>query len=273
MIGPDGRMTRGVAGRAARFPWWLLVLGLAIGFALLKAATSATYSQIFSLLLSGLGVTVEVTVITFPLAIVIGLFVALQLLSENPFRRNLATLYVQVARGLPVLVQIFLVVFVVVPAGVAAVRWLGALGGVTLTLRTADVPMVARVMAALAFAYGAFEAETIRGGLTSLSRGQAEASRALGMTRGQALRHVLLPQTFRRILPTLGNDLICLLKDSSLVSVLGVADITQQARNYASSTFRYTESLSLLALFYLTLTLLLSLGIKGLEHRYRRHGA
>jgi polar amino acid transport system permease protein len=133
--------------------------------------------------------------------------------------------------------------------------------------------MAARVVAALVCAYGAFEAETIRGGLTSLPRGQAEAARALGLSHRQALLHVLLPQTFRRILPTLGNDLISLLKDSSLVSVLGVRDITQEARLYASSTFRYTESLTLLALLYLALTLLLALGVKALEQRYRRHAS
>ena len=121
--------------------------------------------------------------------------------------------------------------------------------------------------------YGAFEAETLRGGLTSLARGQAEAARALGLSRGQTLRHVLLPQTFRRVLPTLGNDLICLLKDSALVSVLGVRDITQEARLYQSATFRYAESLVLLAFFYLALTLLVALAVRALEHRYRRHAA
>jgi polar amino acid transport system permease protein len=165
------------------------------------------------------------------------------------------------------------VAFVLVPLGVEAARWAGDAFPSLATLRASDVPMGARVVAALAFAYGAFEAETIRGGLTSLPRGQAEAARALGLTKGQALRLVLLPQTFRRILPTLGNDLISLLKDSSLVSVLGVRDITQEARLYASSTFRYTESLELLALLYLALTLLLALGVKALEHRYRRHAA
>ena len=273
MIRADGQLSRGPAGAWSRFPWWLLALGLAMALFLLRAATSQSYAQIFHMLLSGLGITVGVTLVTFPLALGLGLWIALELLSQNPLRRNLATLYVQIARGLPVLVQIFLVVFVVVPAGVEAFKALAGLVGVHPDFRVADIPMVARVVLALAFAYGAFEAETLRGGLTSLARGQAEASRALGLSRGETLRHVLLPQTFRRVLPTLGNDLISLLKDSSLVSVLGVADITQQARNYASATFHYTESLTLLALFYLTLTLLLSLGIKGLEQRYRRHGA
>jgi polar amino acid transport system permease protein len=273
MIGPDGQLTSGNPGRLARAPWWLLVLALAATVFAWRAVTSDIYAEIFRAILSGLGVTLAVTAISFPLAIGLGLITALGLVSPHPVRRNIATLYVQVARGVPILVQIFIVAFVIVPLGVKGLHWVGGAGSSLAALRDSDVPMAARVIAALVCAYGAFEAETIRGGLTSLSRGQAEAARALGLTKGQALRHVLLPQTFRRILPTLGNDLISLLKDSSLVSVLGVRDITQEARLYASSTFRYTESLTLLALLYLALTLLLALGVKALEHRYRRHAA
>ena len=271
MIGPDGRLTSGNAGRLSRAPWWLLALALGGTVFAWRAMTSQVYADILVRILSGLGVTLAVTAVAFPLAIALGLATALGLVSPYPVRRNVATLYVQVARGVPVLVQIFIVAFVLVPLGVDALRWIG--GGALSDLRASDVPMAARVVAALVCAYGAFEAETIRGGLTSLPRGQAEAARALGLSHRQALLHVLLPQTFRRILPTLGNDLISLLKDSSLVSVLGVRDITQEARLYASSTFRYTESLTLLALLYLALTLLLALGVKALEQRYRRHAS
>ncbi len=273
MIGPDGHLSQGRVGRLARTPWWLLALALAATLVVWKTVSSDVYSDILGRLMAGLGVTLAVTAVAFPLAIALGLATALGLVSPHPVRRNVATLYVQVARGVPILVQIFLVAFVLVPLGVEAVRWAGSGSAELSGLRASDVPMAARVVAALVFAYGAFEAETVRGGLTSLARGQAEAARALGLSRRQALAHVLLPQTFRRILPTLGNDLISLLKDSSLVSVLGVRDITQEARLYASSTFRYTESLTLLALFYLALTLLLALGVKALEHRYRRHAA
>jgi polar amino acid transport system permease protein len=269
MIGPDGRLAAGSPGRLSSAPWWLLALALGGTVFAWRALTSQVYGEILGRILSGLGVTLAVTAVAFPLAVALGLATALGLVSPYPVRRNLATLYVQVARGVPVLVQIFIVAFVLVPLGVDALKWAGALPD----LRASDVPMAARVVAALVCAYGAFEAETIRGGLTSLPRGQAEAARALGLSQRQALRHVLLPQTFRRILPTLGNDLISLLKDSSLVSVLGVRDITQEARLYASSTFRYTESLTLLALLYLALTLLLALGVKALEHRYRRHAS
>lgn len=275
MILADGDLSSGPSGRLSRAPWWALVLGLGATVLVWKTATSTVYADIFLRILSGLGVTLAVTAVSFPLAVGLGLATALGLVCRHPGRRNLATLYVQAARGVPILVQIFIVAFVVVPLAVGGLRWCGAGLGLSALadLRASDVSMTARVVVALVCAYGAFEAETIRGGLTSLPRGQAEAARALGLSRGQALRHVLLPQTFRRILPTLGNDLISLLKDSSLVSVLGVRDITQEARLYANTTFRYTESLALLALLYLALTLLLALGVKALEHRYRRHAA
>jgi polar amino acid transport system permease protein len=242
----------------------LALVAVLIGW---RVATDALWRDIAARLLDGLGLTLLVTSIAFPLALGIGLFSALGLVSGNLFFRQFSTLYVQVVRGLPVLVQIFIVAFVLVPLGVETANFLG------FRIAAQDVPMVVRVIAALAFAYGAFEAETLRGGLTSLPRGQAEAARALGLSRRQTLRHILLPQTFRRVLPTLGNDLICLLKDSALVSVLGVRDITQEARLYQSATFRYTESLVLLAFYYLALTLLVALGVRALENRYRRHAA
>jgi polar amino acid transport system permease protein len=274
MIGPAGALVRRSPGPLARAPWWLLVLALCGVLFTWQVATDALYRDIFQRLLGGLGVTLAVTAIAFPLALAAGLATALGLVSENPWARHAATLYVQIARGVPLLVLIFVIAFVLVPSGVEAVRAAGALAGTdnALTrLQAADFPMTARVVIALVFAYGAFEAETLRGGLVSLPRGQAEAARALGLSRVRTLRHVLLPQTFRRVLPTLGNDLICLLKDSSLVSVLGVRDITQEARLYTSATFRYTETLMLLAFLYLALTLVLALGVRGLERRFHRH--
>jgi polar amino acid transport system permease protein len=276
MIGPDGALVRERSSPLARLPWWLLALLLFAVVLGWRVATDALYLDIARRLLSGLGVTVLVTLVAAPLSLGLGLFAALGLVSERPIWRQSALLYVQIVRGIPVLVQIFVIAFVLVPLVVAAAQWLGALGGPLAPLselHPADVPMVARVVLALVVAYGAFSAETLRGGLTSLHRGQAEAARALGLSRRQALRHVLLPQTFRRVLPSLANDLICLLKDSSLVSVLGVRDITQEARLFASATFRYTESLTLVAFFYLALTLLIALGVRALEHRYRRHAA
>ena len=269
MIGPDGALVREHRSPLARAPWWLLVLLLGVVILAWRVATDAVYLDIFRSLLRGLGVTVCVTLVAAPLSIGLGLVAALGLVSENPLRRQLSLLYVQVVRGVPVLVQIFAVTFVIVPLAFSGMQALGLFP----ELRPADVPMMARVLLALVIAYGAFTAETLRGGLTSLPRGQAEAARALGLSRRQTLRHVLLPQTFRRVLPSLGNDLICLLKDSSLVSVLGVRDITQEARLFTSATFRYTETYTLVAFFYLALALLVALLVRGLERRFRRHAA
>ncbi|TAG27190.1 MAG: amino acid ABC transporter permease [Verrucomicrobia bacterium] len=276
MIGPDSALVRERVGPLARLPWWLVALALVATLIGWQLVTDDLYRDILKRLGSGLGVTLGVTLAAAPLAFGLGLFAALSLVSASAWRRQLALLYVQVVRGVPMLVLIFVVAFVLVPWGMETLRWVGTHVPPLAALaewRSADVPMLARVLLALVFAYGAFMAETLRGGLTSLGRGQAEAARALGLSRRQALRHVLLPQTFRRVLPTLGNDLISLLKDSSLVSVLGVRDITQEARLFASATFRYTETLTLVGFFYLSLSLLIALLVRGLERRYRRHAA
>lgn len=110
-------------------------------------------------------------------------------------------------------------------------------------------------------------AEIFRAGIESIGRGQMEAAKSLGMSGGQAMRYIILPQAIRNVLPALGNDLIALLKDTSLVSVLGVREITQVSRLSVSTTFRYEETYFILTLFYLTMTLLLSLLLQWLQRR------
>jgi polar amino acid transport system permease protein len=187
---------------------------------------------------------------------------------------------VEIVRGAPILVLLMYIAFVAVPLGVTAINslgeWLQAnLGfGAALTAFTVrNFPNEARVIVALAFAYGAFESEVFRAGIQSIEKGQMEAARALGMTYFQAMRYIILPQAVRRILPALGNDFIAMLKDSSLVSVLGVEDITQKAKLYAASTFLFFQTYSILAFIYLSMTILLSRGVRYLEARlsaYRR---
>jgi polar amino acid transport system permease protein len=131
--------------------------------------------------------------------------------------------------------------------------------------------MNARAIIALAVTYGAYLAEIFRAGIQSIARGQMEAARSLGMSYGQAMRYVILPQAVRNVLPALGNDFVAMVKDSSLVSVLAVRDITQVSRLYAGSTFRFRESYVTLAVMYLTITVLLSLLVQLLERRLRAH--
>jgi polar amino acid transport system permease protein len=263
----------------AQLPWWLLVLILAGIVLLYQFLTNDLYTLILSKLVQGVTTTIFVTLIAFTVAILLGLIAGLGRLSKNPIISNIATLYVQVIRGVPILVQLFYVAFVLTPAFFTALNGLGhwllpVLGTDNFMLKssTQDISLLGRAVIALALAYGGFEAETFRAGIQSIGRGQMEAARSLGMSHIDAMRYVILPQAFRRILPPLGNDFISMLKDSSLVSALGVRDVTQEARLYVSASFRYPETYNSLAFVYLSMTILLSLGVKWLENRMSKNG-
>jgi polar amino acid transport system permease protein len=135
-----------------------------------------------------------------------------------------------------------------------------------------EVSFEARAIIALAISYGAFSAEIFRAGIESIGRGQMEAARSLGMSYFQAMRHIILPQAVRRVLPPLGNDFIAMLKESSLVSALGVQDITQLGKLYGASSFQYLKTYNMVAVMYLSMTLLLSLLVKGMEKRLQTDG-
>ena len=263
----------------AQLPWWLLVLLLAGVILLYQFLTNDLYTLILSKLVKGISTTIFVTMIAFSVAILLGLIAGLGRLSKNPIVSNIATLYVQVIRGVPILVQLFYVAFVLTPAFFTALNALGnwflpMLGPDNFMLKasTQDVSLLGRAVIALAMAYGGFEAETFRAGIQSIGKGQMEAARSLGMSYFDAMRYVILPQAFRRILPPLGNDFVSMLKDSSLVSALGVRDVTQEARLYVSASFRYPETYNSLAFVYLSMTILLSLGVKWLENRMSKNG-
>jgi len=265
--------------RLSKLPWWFLTI-LFIGlFLFYKITSDELYSAILSRLQQGVVVTLFVTIIAYTSAIVIGLIAGLGRVSKNPILFNVATLYVQVIRGVPILVQIFYMAFVITPAFFALLTWLGVVLAPLLGaenyfagLTIQDAPMEARVIIALAVAYGGFEAETFRAGIESIGRGQMEAARSLGMTYFQGLRYIILPQAIRRVLPPLSNDFISMLKDSSLVSVLGVRDVTQEARLYSAASFRYPETYNTLAFIYLSMTIVLSLGVKWIENTVDKGG-
>ncbi len=262
-------------GRLSQLPWWLILMLLAGVFLTYQIVNDDLYSFIFGKLSQGILTTVLVTVTAYAVAVLLGLLGGLGRVSRNPVIYNLATLYVQIIRGVPILVQIFYFAFVMVPALVGLLNWIGGLvdpEGALATFSNQDVPMIVRVVVALAFAYGGFEAETFRAGIESIGKGQMEAARSLGMSYVQAMRHIILPQAIRRILPPLGNDFVSMLKDSSLVSVLGVRDITQEARLYMAASFIYPPTLNMLAFLYLSMTLVLSLVVKWIENRMGKYG-
>ena len=137
-------------------------------------------------------------------------------------------------------------------------------------IRTRHFPLLWRAILALMIAYSAFISEVFRAGLQSVDTGQIEAAQALGLSRWHRFRLVIFPQAIRTILPPLGNDFVALVKDSSLVSVLGVLDVTQLGKVTAASNFRYFETYNVVALIYLTMTIGLSLLLRRFERHLRR---
>ncbi len=253
------------------FPWWLVVLaGLGL-WLFAEVWASAIYAQVMATLAKGIWITVLVTLVAFVLAACLGLLLALASQSRLLVVRQMARFYVEVVRGVPIIVLLLYVAFAATPALVAAWNWLtGPLG--LEPLRGRDFSLLARAVIALTIAYSAFLAEVFRAGLVSVDAGQIEAAEALGLNGWQRFRHIVFPQAFRTILPPLGNDFVAMVKDSSLVSVLGVADITQLGKVTAAGNFRYFETYNVVALIYLTMTITLSLGLRRLEARLRAQG-
>ncbi len=266
--------------RLARFPWWFLLLILVAIWGGIAIFTQENFSQAFNFIRAGLSVTITTALSAYGIAIVLGLLAGLGRISRNVVLNNLATFYVEIIRGIPMLVLIFYIALVGVPTVVEAVNGLGRLlgeqwgltllGDLLTRVRNQDVSMHLRAVIALAVTYGAFLAEIFRAGIQSIGRGQMEAARSLGMSYGQSMRYIILPQAVRNVLPALGNDFVAMVKDSSLVSVLAVRDITQIARLYAGRSFRFREAYTTLAALYLTMTVILSLLVRLLERRLRR---
>ncbi len=233
-----------------------------------QVASDPVQVKTLATLAKGIRITLLVTLTAFAGALLVGLGLALAAQSRLMLVRQGARLFIEIMRGLPIIVVLLYTAFALAPALVAG--W-NALGLPPVTTR--DFPLVWRAVLALILAYGAFLAEVFRAGLQSVDRGQIEASMALGLNRWQRFRHITFPQAFRTILPPLGNDFVAMVKDSSLVSVLGVADVTQMGKVSAAANFRYFETYNLVALIYLTLTVSLSLALSALERHLRSRGA
>ncbi|WP_068113665.1 amino acid ABC transporter permease [Tropicimonas marinistellae] len=250
-------------------PWWLLVAGGLAVFFLVRIAADDLYSQLLATLSRGIGITLFVTIVAFGSACGLGLLLALGSLSRHPVLRHAARFYIEIVRGLPILVLLLYVAFVIAPAGVVAVNWVLEQIGAE-AIRTRDFPLLWRAILALSIGYSAFIAEVFRAGLQAVDEGQVEAAKALGLNGWQRFRFIVFPQAFRMILPPLGNDFIAMIKDSSLVSVLGVMDITQLGKVTAAGNFRYFETYNVVAFLYLLMTVTLSLLLRRLEQRLAR---
>jgi polar amino acid transport system permease protein len=256
------------AGDEGEFPWWLLAAGLIGALFAWNIVADETYRQILGTLSKGIGVTAFVTVVSFALASALGLVLAVCVLSGSAILRQAARFWIEIIRGVPMLVLLFYIAFVGAPALVAG--WNAVAEPVGLDpIRTRDLPLIWRAILALTIGYSAFIAEVFRAGIQSVETGQVEAAKALGLGPWARFRLIVLPQALRTILPPLGNDFIALIKDSALVSVLGVADITQLGKIYAAGSFRFFETYNVVAFLYLVMTVGLSLALRRLERRLR----
>ncbi len=250
------------------FPYWLVVAGGIGGYLLYRVVTDDLYAQVLTTLSRGVYITIFVTLVGFALAALIGLLLAMASLSRWLVLRQLARFYIEIVRGVPIIVLLLYVAFVLAPAMVVAWNWVLTTLGFE-PIRTRDFSLLWRAIIALTIGYSAFIAEVFRAGLLAVDPGQIEAAKALGLRPWHRFRLIVLPQAIRTILPPLGNDFIAMIKDSSLVSVLGVLDVTQLGKVTAAGNFRYFETYNVVALIYLMMTVSLSLLLRRLERHMR----
>jgi ABC-type amino acid transport system permease subunit len=241
-----------------------LVMGLLFGLMRVSSRAPDLTVNAGWRLLAGLGLIVLIWLAIpswrnvgalLPVAIVIEAIMFL--LPAMPY--TLSTLYVEVVRGVPMLVIILYMGFAITPAlrNASQNSFLGEV----------DLRGLPAAVIGLSFGYGAYLAEVYRAGIESIPKGQMEAARSLGMSYFQAMRHVILPQAIRVVLPPLGNDFIAMLKDTSLISVIALPEVLQQGRLWISRNFRAFEGFNSVALLYLVMTLLLSLLVRFIERK------
>ena len=248
------------------FPWWSVIIVVVLVWMGCQIIVNDDYGLAWERIIPGLGLTLRSTIYAFGIALGIALIAGTGQMSRNVVIRNLARTYVEFVRGIPMLPLIFTVALILVPEFTDLLNtrldaWFGWEFKLSFEMRATVT---------LAVIYGAYMAEIFRGGIQSIPPGQTEAGRSLGLNRRQTMRSVVLPQAMRAIIPPMGNDFIAILKDTSLLSVLGALEITQRARQFSASTFKFREGYFVSAFIYLVLTLSLSVLLGVLERRMSR---
>ena len=230
--------------------WWLLLLAVIIIIILLISFKPDPFRRILFFVSDGIGVTIYTTLVSFILVLFFGLITGLGRISKNRLLNGIATVYVELVRGIPLLVQLMFWYF----AFPSVIQSLGNVLSIPSIANYRANPILMAILG-LTFCYAAYMSEVYRAGIQSISKGQMEAARSLGMNYFQAMRYIILPQALRVILPPVGNEFITLLKDSSLVSVVAVADITRRGREFMAANFIPVQTWVMVALLYLVLTL------------------
>ena len=243
-------------------PWWWLVAIVVAMVIYLTFAYPDPYQEMFIFFLDGVGVSIFVTLVSFILVLFIGLLGGLGRLSKNPFIHGITTIYVEIVRGIPLLVQLMFWYFAF-PSVLQKV-------GVSMNIETFQnyrANPVGMAIMGIVFCYAAYMSEIYRAGIQSIPKGQMEAARSLGMSQFQAFRYIIMPQAIRVIMPPVGNEFIALLKDSSLVSVVAVADLTRRGREYMAAHFNPIQTWLLVGLIYLVMTLIASRIVTWIEKK------
>lgn len=258
--------------------WWALVFAVALLLWLLTRAKPYPFMVIWRFVSDGILVTLRIVATSFGFILLVSLLGGLGRISKSKIIYGLSSLYVEVVRGIPLMVQLLFIWF-------ALPQVFDVLGDALLKAAESAPPLAAPLSQAgqwlmdlrlspftaavvgLTVCYGAYGSEIFRAGISSIHHGQMEAARSLGMTYIQAMRHVILPQAVRVILPPIGNEFVALLKDSSLVSVLAVSDLTRRGREYMARTFQSFDTWILVALCYLVLTLFSSRAVEYIESK------
>ena len=252
----------GAEASATLDPWWWLVAAVAALIALLAIISPDPYWNIIVFVRKGIGITVLLTAVSFVFIILVGLIGGLGRIAKNPVIHFISTLYVEIIRGIPLLVQLIWWYF----AAPSAIKSIGRALHVSALADYQANPIFLAILG-LVICYGAYMTEIFRAGIQSIPKGQMEAARSLGMTYLQSMRYIIIPQAMRVVLPPVGNEFIMLIKDTSLVSVVAVADLTRQGREYMASHFNPLETWTLIALLYLILTLFSARLIAWFENR------
>jgi polar amino acid transport system permease protein len=259
-----------VSDRLSRLPFWLLAAMMLAVLLFWIIFNNPDYRIIFAAVLKGVRTTIYVTVVAYTLAVAQGLLLSLLRVRKSRVTQEIASFYVEIIRGVPMLVLLYYISFVGAPALVDLLNFVaGPLirPGILAPINVRQVDFTARAIMALSIGYGAFISEIFRAGIESIAKEQTEAAATEGPTYWQTMRFILLPQAVRNVLPALANELIAMLKDSALVSALGLQDITQLGKVYSASTFKFFETYSIVALLYLVMTLGLAMLVRALEKR------
>ncbi len=254
---------------------WVVILGVALDFGIIVANNSnfgwpVVAAYFFDpTVMEGLTITLGLTVIAMVIGVALGLILAIARMSQDRLASSLSNLFIWFFRGTPLLVQLifwynlstlFPKISLAIPFGPTLISW-----------NTNDIitPLTAAIVG-LALNEAAYMAEIIRGGLLSVDKGQGETAAAFGMTRARALRRVIIPQAMRSIVPPTGNQLISMIKATSLVSVIAMADLLYSVQSIYNRTFEVIPMLMVAVIWYLLITSVLNVGQSAIERHYNR---